>query len=97
MFKIDALDMDDALGLGGQNLQNGTIFDFLYSGSIIDFARIEFGVGSTNIFGTDIVLTSFDASAGWANFSTVPIPAAVWMLGTGLLGLVAIRRRSAKA
>ncbi len=28
--------------------------------------------------------------------STVPIPAAVWLLGSGLLGLVAVRRKRAK-
>ncbi len=31
--------------------------------------------------------------AGEANVSSVPIPAAVWLLGSGLFGLVGIRRR----
>ena len=31
------------------------------------------------------------------NVAPVPIPAAVWLLGSGLLGLVGIRRRSTKA
>ncbi len=28
-----------------------------------------------------------------ANVSAVPVPAAVWLLGSGLLGLVAVARR----
>jgi hypothetical protein len=28
-------------------------------------------------------------------YSPVPVPAAVWLLGSGLLGLIGIRRRNA--
>lgn len=33
----------------------------------------------------------------WAEATPVPIPGAVWLLGSGLIGLVAIRRRKPKA
>jgi hypothetical protein len=29
------------------------------------------------------------------NLNAVPVPAAVWLLGSGLLGLIGIRRRNA--
>jgi len=42
---------------------------------------------------------SIDDETGIDNisFNTVPIPGAIWLLGSGLLGLVAIRRRKKKA
>jgi hypothetical protein len=30
------------------------------------------------------------------NFTAVPLPPAVWLLGSGLIGLVAVRRRMKK-
>ena len=32
----------------------------------------------------------------YANFEVVPLPAAVWLLGSGLLGVIGFRRRSKK-
>ena len=55
--------------------------------------------------GEDLILTiSVDTNAGSENIfidnvavegSPVPVPAAVWLLGSGLLGLIGIRRRNA--
>ena len=50
----------------------------LYTGLIVNFN------------GTDVV---FATNAGNDKFAAVPIPAAVWLFGTGLAGLVGLRRR----
>jgi hypothetical protein len=64
------------------------------------------GNGSTGTFGTDVVgtkdfagavLTSSGLSITAAGGAPVPLPAAVWLLGSGLLGLTGIARRKAKA
>jgi hypothetical protein len=34
---------------------------------------------------------------GTINFNPVPVPAAVWLLGSGLAGLAGLRRRAQKA
>jgi hypothetical protein len=34
-----------------------------------------------------------DSTWMWANFSEVPVPAAVWLFGSGLLGLIGVARR----
>jgi hypothetical protein len=39
-------------------------------------------------FTSDVLLVS-----GTFSFSAVPVPAAAWLLGSGLLGLIGIRRR----
>ena len=39
------------------------------------------------------LIESSDANWSWAKFTPVPIPAAVWLLGGGLIGLVGLRRR----
>jgi len=43
--------------------------------------------------GTKVAFDNFYLSAPATNIPAVPIPGAVWLLGSGLLGLVALRRR----
>jgi hypothetical protein len=71
------------------------------------FLAIHFGqhelffqfLTSTNNFS----ITTSGKAAGLSNFrayntpSTVPIPAAVWLFGTGLAGLLGVNRKKAKA
>lgn len=62
--------------------------DGIYSGSL-DLQVLADATGCcTNASGQDIF--SLSHSAG---YSAVPIPAAVWLFGSGLLGLVGIARR----
>jgi hypothetical protein len=51
--------------------------------------------GVYDSFGDDIV-PAFQKVNGTLTVNAVPIPAAVWLLGSGLVGLVAIRRRMRK-
>jgi hypothetical protein len=56
--------------------------------------------GLPNFYGVRITSTQYafelDNIAVGQNINPVPIPAAVWLLGSGLLGLVGIRRRFKK-
>jgi hypothetical protein len=44
-----------------------------------------------NLFATHVYLD--DGSTGFAHGGTVPVPAALWLFGSGLLGLIGISRR----
>ena len=47
-------------------------------------------------FGSDQMLFSFSGwNAGTVSISSVPIPASVWLFGSGLLGLIGIARKKA--
>ena len=72
----------------------GEIVSFTYEG-LIDttslLSEFKTEVNSPNLYPGSISLTSFDANG--ANFSAVPIPPTVLLLGAGIGGLVGIRRR----
>jgi len=50
-----------------------------------------------NISSLTVTISNQAGSAAWAlddlSYTPVPIPAAVWLLGSGLIGLVAVRRK----
>lgn len=86
----------DDNGSGQLNIINGTVIDgndpagFVYAGTNgngNDFTSdaSENFIGNSSIFGN---WTTF-------NLTPVPIPAAVWLFGSGLIGLVGIARRKA--
>jgi hypothetical protein len=68
-------------------------------GPNVDFEVFTFGAGWTNLIALEFQ-TSADSSAqfGYDNIvvnaaSVVPVPAAVWLFGSGLLGLIGFARR----
>lgn len=79
-------------GTGGSNALLGPL-QFTVANATI--AELIVGNGS-NIFAADI-LSGQTGNTGMVDVtSQVPIPAAAWLLGSGLIGLVALKRRNKK-
>jgi hypothetical protein len=97
-LKADSYEMNQNLAaLSTVGYVDQLLYFFDYNGSLSDVAGTPLAIirtfltsdGSTvNTAGTLIAteLRALDAAP-------VPVPAAVWLLGTGLIGLVGIRRR----
>ncbi len=70
---------------GGNSLPSGTIGSF----------AIDVVLGDFNFFNQGSQALDFIVTQVGTNYvvSAVPIPAAVWLLGSGLVGLVALKRR----
>lgn len=90
-------------------LNASDFFDGSWDGALMGITTDEYLGGSFALLnnGSDFDLVTTDAWTIWqdtdlaftATFSApsaTPIPGAVWLLGTGLLGLVGIRRKSCK-
>ena len=86
--------MADGVRITGDEAHNNDSFFKSYNLEIVglDWARylkID-GVGTGSAGGT----SAFDLDAvGAINHAVVPIPGAVWLLGSGLVGLLGLRRR----
>ena len=75
-------------------VSNGAIVSFDYAGNILGFKDILFfDKSGTNTYNLTLLNPTTFVQDGSAKFAPVPIPAALWLLGSGLVGLVAIRRR----
>lgn len=81
------------------NTFDSTVFTVDWSGGYVDLL-IDVGmVGELVQFGYATEATDWAPSAvfydnlGFAEVSAVPVPAAVWLFGSGLLGLVGVARR----
>lgn len=93
---------DDLYGFGTPNLVfNGDpipFLDFWHSGSTVFFTSYnpDPPSGPAAFFDGDDGTAAIGTMSGkWTQFemTAVPVPAAVWLLGSGLLGLVGVTRR----
>ena len=83
----------EAMAFGQDITDNGTLFRTLYIANDNDF--IPGTAGSNNFYVFAVAATALDYQA--QQISAVPVPAAVWMFGTGLIGLLGSARKRAKA
>lgn len=99
--QFGASDFSAVMGLPLTPLSNGPLLHFDYVGDIDPlnpYSLVKFTTtNAVDLYQTgDIVLKSFDdtvAIFGAPTTSAVPIPGAVWLLGSGLAGMVAMRRK----
>ena len=69
-----------------------------YWGAYLELGETTGYVGHTKFLGSPFAAYRTDGSVviGETTHSAVPIPGAVWLLGSGLIGLVGIRRKNNK-
>ena len=85
-----------------------SIDDFLHVGDLAtNYGYLESGLSLTSF--DNLVLSAYDsvntqwynlsldATGGFSAVAAVPVPAAIWLFSSGLLGLVGVARRRAKA
>ncbi len=97
-FNFDAVlnlyGLDDTIPIKFKIFNNGSQF----SAEIPSDEVYTFSISGHNFTLTDLALTQDAAKAGRYNLtgtvSSVPLPATAWLLGSGLLGLMGLRRRS---
>ena len=84
------------LGVGPQTLVDSISFTMNPGDEIFVWAGLEAG-GIRNGFGDafDTLTMAFSDDTGLTPNNVVPVPAAVWLFGSGLLGLVGLARRKA--
>jgi hypothetical protein len=90
LFKFSGSNMDGwALSIEN-NMLNGAFASFEYEGTILGVNFFQFG----DIGGNEIGTISLDGlTATSTDFSNVPIPSTILLLGGGLVALVGLRRR----
>ncbi len=92
---IDGYEVLTAKVYNGATLLETITIDTINSGTGDGSAKlVEFTAGNIS----SLTVTVYDGiGSGWAlddlSYAPVPIPGAVWLLGSGLFGLVAVRRK----
>lgn len=96
--ELEGLAFGDFFGLTGPGVVGTLTFQAIAVGDIL----LTMAVTSEPLKGGEFIsaTTFVDSQAvtfGTARVSIVPVPAAVWLFGSGLLGLVAVARKNRKA
>ena len=79
---------------GGQvsdNLQLDNVFDGL--DGVADFQRLQFDTGWSGLTRIELDSGAYSLDNIELNLTAVPVPAATWLLASGLLGLLALSRK----
>lgn len=96
VLKLGGLDQDGAFMLNHNELSNGVIFTFEYVGNILgvtDVFQFSDRTGTNKV--EDLKLT-YDLSPTGLHIRAVPIPAAIYLFGAGLIGVIGLRRKSGR-
>ena len=94
VLKLGGLDRDGAFMDNFNELSNGIICSFDYEGVITGVSDVfQFSDRSGNNRVDDLGLKYVLSSTG-LHISAVPIPAAIYLFGAGLIGIVSLRRKT---
>jgi hypothetical protein len=101
IYTLSAGTLGSAVGISAGDTKFATLyFDVLdpvhFFDDLADIVLLsQIGTAAKGILDSDgMTLHQFAGADGPSVGTAVPIPAAVWLLGSGLLGLIGIRRRS---
>ena len=83
--------LDDNFGANAANLLLG--LDPLLASAVTDFELFAQGIGQLSYVGVDAATGSSDGLGFELISTTVPVPAAAWLFGSGLVGLIGFARR----
>jgi len=89
--QYDAGDQASASIYAGANLLDTITIN---SAMLVDFTGYS---GVTSLVIDDLASTGFGFAYGDFTYTVVPVPAAAWLFGSGILGLVGVARRKARA
>jgi len=85
-----------SIGTGANEFENDYLVPFQFNPSPdIASARGNNGFTTSDVWGqlATFTIDRSTSTVSWAQFSAVPVPAAVWLFGSGLIGLIGIARR----
>ena len=101
LYKVDIIDYDNLLGDTAFPLDNGTIFTFDYTGTITGLSDIIYlkdnnGGDPIDLIDTGKFAATLSLDENSLSFAPVPIPGAIWLFCSGLIGLAGLRRKIRK-